>query len=140
MLILFFVQLKKIEAQLSERKQELSKLRDENDRMLFFHTPKLLLIHKRLSEWISLSCLQGAKNLHDMKEKIDSEDKLCGLKIELDAILAQDVSDSEMFQLLQNMCKWLSAQVVGHIVTEISFLCKNDPVEFDVIKNKVEVG
>ena len=148
MFILFFVQVKKIETQLSERKHELSKLCDENDWMLFFQTPKLLLMYKELSEWMSLSCLLGAKNLHDMKEKIvviKRETKLCELKNELGAILVQqDVSDSEKFQLLQNVCKALhvraSAQAVRHIVMEISFLCKNDPVELDVMKNKVEVG
>ena len=65
----FIVQVKVIEAKLSVWKDELSKLCDENIWMPFFRTPKLLLLHKDLSYWMSLSCLcTDSKNLPDMME------------------------------------------------------------------------
>ena len=86
-----------------------------------------------------------------MKEKmqgmsciIESETDLCGLKHELYALLVLPVcSTNEWFQFMQKVlpvCSRLSDRAVRHIVREISVLCENDPVAFDVMKNNVEVG
>ena len=151
MFILFSAQVREIEAQLSERKDELLKLRKENNWMLFFHTPKLLLLYKEISNWTSLSCLCGAKDLQDVKEKmqgmshiIESETDLCALKCELDALPVLPLcSADEWFQFLQRVlpaCRRLSDRAMRHIVREISVLCENDPGAFRAMKNNVEVG
>ena len=148
MFILSSVQVREREAQLSERKDELLNLRKVNNWMLFFHTPKLLLLYKEISNWTSLSCLCGAKDLADMKEKmqgisciIESE---TDLKRALDPLsMLQACTVNEWFQFLQRVlpvCKGLSDRAVRRIVREISVLCENDPVVFRAMKNYVEVG
>ena len=148
MFILISAQVREIETQLSERKDELLNLRKENNWMLFFHTPKLLLLYKEISNWTSLSCLCGAKDLQDMKEKmqgmshiIESETDLCALKCELDALPVLPVCSADQFlQRVLPVCRRFSDRAVRHIVREISVLCENDPGAFNVMKNNVEVG
>ena len=104
--------------------------------MLFFCTPKLLLLHKYLSDWMSISCLCDLKNVQNIKEKmetishsIESEAKLLELMVSL--------NDSHGVLVV---CKELLDQAVRHIVREVSFLCTNDLETFGFMKNKVEVS
>ena len=145
MFILSSVQVLKVEAQLSERKDELLKLRKENNWMLFFHTPKLLLLYKEIRNWTLLSCLCGSKDTLDMKEKMQGISHIIesetDFKCALDTLsVLQACSTDDWFQFLQKVlpvCKKLSDRAVRHIVREISVLC---PVAFDVMKSNVEVG
>ena len=137
-----------IEVKLSSWKDELSKLCDENRWMLFFSTPKLLLLHKDLSDWMSLACLCDSNSLLDMKEKMETmshiignETKLRALKQELSMV--HDVSLNYWTQYSHRVwveCKELMNRAVRHIVREVSFLCTNDVVTFGSMKNKVEVS
>eukprot|EP00731_Ephydatia_muelleri_P026783 Em0018g883a len=126
-----------VDAKLLAQKNELSKLCDQNKWMLFFSTPKLLLLHKYLSVWMSISCLCDLKNLQEIKEKmetishsIESEAKLLELMVKADSL-----NDSHGVLVV---CKELLDQAVRHIVREISFLCTNDLETFGLMKNKVE--
>eukprot|EP00731_Ephydatia_muelleri_P026772 Em0018g872a len=123
-----------VEAKLLAQKNELSILCDQNKWMLFFCTPKLLLLHKYLSDWMSISCLCDLKNVQNIKEKmetishsIESEAKLLELMVSL--------NDSHGVLVV---CKELLDQAVRHIVREVSFLCTNDLETFGFMKNKVE--
>ena len=137
-----------IEAKLSSWKDELSKLCDENRWMLFFTTPKLLLLHKDLSDWMSLAYMCDSKSLPDMKEKMETmshiignETKLHDLKQELSMV--QDVSLNDWTQYSHRVwveCKELMNRAVRHIVREVSFLCTNDVETFGSMKIKVEVS
>ena len=146
-----FVQVKEIEAQLLQWKGERLKLCDLNDWMLFFHTPKLLLLYKEVNGWTSLLLLCDSKSLQDMTEKIqlmnhfiESEAKLIALRHELLALsLLQSCSLDEWTQFLEKVlqvCTELSGRAVRHIVKEISFLCENNLRAFDYRMKKVEVS
>ena len=135
----FLIQVHEVDAKLLAQKNELSKLCDQNKWMLFFSTPKLLLLHKYLSVWMSISCLCDLKNLQEIKEKmetishsIESEAKLLELMVKADSL-----NDSHGVLVV---CKELLDQAVRHIVREISFLCTNDLETFGLMKNKVEVS
>ena len=143
--------MKNIEAQLLQWKGEQLKLCDLNDWMLFFHTPKLLLLYKEVNGWTYLLLLCESKSLQDMTEKmqlmnhfIESESKLIALKHELLALsLLQACSLDEWTQFLEKVflvCTELSGRAVRHIVKEISFLCENNSRTFDYMMNKVEVS
>ena len=54
-----------IELKLSSWKDEVSELCARNKFMLFFHIPKLLLLHKRLNGWIAVSNLIDTKDFKD---------------------------------------------------------------------------
>ena len=147
----FVLQVKEIEAQLLQWKGEQLKLYDQNDWMLFFHTPKLLLLYKEVNGWTSLLQLCESINLQDMTQKIqlrnhfiETEAKLIALKQEVLALsLLQACSLSEWTQFLEKVllvCKELSGQAVRHIAKEISFLCENNLRTFDYMTNKVEVS
>ena len=146
----FIVQVHVIEAKLSAWKDELSKLCDQNIWMLFFRTPKLLLLHKDLSDWMSLSCLCDSKSLPDMKQKmetmshiVENEAKLLTLKHELSEIQTVTCSLNDWTQYSHRIfvvCKELMNRAVRHIVREVSFLCTNDVETFGTMKEKVEVS
>ena len=116
--------------------------------MLFFREPKRLLLIKELNDWMSLSCLQDIKDVQGLKEKMHimsqsmkNEAILSALECEIRALSVLKVSSGNSF--LPNVmwvCKGLSEQVVINIVREISFLCINNPVVFDDMKNNVKVG
>ena len=136
------------EARLSSRKDELSKLCDQNKWMLFFSTPKLLLLHKDLSDWMSLACLCDSKHLPDMKETmetigyiIESEVQLLELKHELSMIKADSLNDwTQYSHRVLVVCKELMDRIVRHIVGEVSFLYINDLETIGLMKIKVEVS
>ena len=119
--------------------------------MLFFSTPKLLLLYNEVNGWTSFLQLCDSKSVQDMAEKvqlmnhfIESEPKLLVLKHELLALsLRQACSLNDWTQFLEKVllaCKELCGRAVRHIVKEISFLCENNPVTFDYMRKKVEVS
>eukprot|EP00731_Ephydatia_muelleri_P021726 Em0014g317a len=135
-----------IEAKHSSWKAELSKLCDQNKWMLFFSTPKLLLLHKALSDWISLSCLHDSKSLLDMKQKMETMSHIIGNEVELHD-LKQELSSVHIVVLpdwtrylhrVSVVCKELMGRAVSHIVSEVSFLCTNDSKTLGSMKNKIE--
>ena len=110
--------------------------------MLFFHTPKLLLLYKEVNGWTSLLQLCDAENVEDMAEKMQHINYFIESEAELLApslLQACSSNDKKQVVLLQ-VCKDLSGRAVRHIVNEISFLCENNPQTFDNMMNKVEVS
>ena len=140
-----------IEAKHSSWKAELSKLCDHNKWMLFFSTPKLLLLHKALSDWISLSCLHGSKSLLDMKQKMETMSHIIGNEVELHDLkqelsivhtcIADAIPDwTKYLHRVSVVCKELMDRAVRHILNEVSFLCTNDSKTLGSMKNKIEVS
>ena len=137
-----------IEAKHSSWKDELSKLCDQNKWMLFFSTPKLLLLHKALSDWISLSSLHDLKSLLDMKQKMETMSHIIANEVELHK-LKQELSSVHIVVLpdwtrylhrVSVVCKELMGRAVSHIVSEVSFLCTNDSKTLGSMKKKIEVS
>ena len=137
-----------IEAKHSSWKAELSKLCDQNKWMLFFSTPKLVLLHKDLSDWISLSCLHGSKSLLNVKQKMETMSHIIGNEAELHdlkqelSIVHTCVADvlPDYLHRVSVVCTELMDRAVNHIVSEVSFLCTNDSKTLGSMKNKIEVS
>ncbi|KAL5475165.1 hypothetical protein EMCRGX_G027231 [Ephydatia muelleri] len=135
-----------IEAKHSSWKAELSKLCDQNKWMLFFSTPKLLLLHKDLSDWISLSCLHGSKSLLDVKQKMETMSHIIGNEAELHdlkqklSIVHTCIADvlPDYLHRVSVVCTELMDRAVRHILNEVSFLCTNDSKTLGSMKNKIE--
>lgn len=146
----FLIQVQDIEAQLSHWKCELTLICNQNVWMLFFNTPKLLLLHKYMNNWMSLSYLCDTKTVQDMEEKMEtmshvvaSEATLLKLRHELHSLSTLACSQIEWAQFLHKslgVFKNFSGQAVSCILKEISFLCENDAGTFSDMNNKVEVS
>ena len=118
--------------------------------MLFFHTPKLLLLYKYMNNWISLSYLCDSKYVQDMKDKmetmsdvIESEAALLNLKLELHNLSTLACSSIEWTKFLHKslvVFKQHCGEAVSRILKEISFLWENDSGTFRDMNIKVEVS